>query len=109
LVRSTRWSWLKAWAMQIAKRRGMDSLKALDPSRPIREADIRSPFGHVRFMPIADIITSFDHLLIDRKHTRRNDVNFCLQKPALPVSRLQRFPKKQQRMATDAPLSWRNV
>jgi hypothetical protein len=23
LVRSTRWSWLKAWAMQIAKRRGM--------------------------------------------------------------------------------------
>jgi transposase len=23
LVRSTEWSWLKAWAMQIAKRRGM--------------------------------------------------------------------------------------
>jgi hypothetical protein len=23
LVRSTRWSWLKAWAMQIARRRGM--------------------------------------------------------------------------------------
>ena len=23
LVRSTRWSWLKAWAMQIAKRRGI--------------------------------------------------------------------------------------
>ena len=23
LVRSTRWSWLKAWAMQIAKRRGL--------------------------------------------------------------------------------------
>src|SRR5690348_10395416 len=23
LVRSTRWSWLKAWAMQVAKRRGM--------------------------------------------------------------------------------------
>ncbi len=23
LVRSTQWSWLKAWAMQIAKRRGM--------------------------------------------------------------------------------------
>ena len=23
LVRSTKWSWLKAWAMQIAKRRGM--------------------------------------------------------------------------------------
>jgi len=22
-VRSTRWSWLKAWAMQIVKRRGM--------------------------------------------------------------------------------------
>ena len=25
LVRSTRWSWLKAWAMQIAKRRGMNA------------------------------------------------------------------------------------
>ena len=23
LLRSTRWSWLKAWAMQIAKRRGI--------------------------------------------------------------------------------------
>ena len=23
MLRSTRWSWLKAWAMQIAKRRGM--------------------------------------------------------------------------------------
>ena len=23
LVRSTQWSWLKAWAMQIARRRGM--------------------------------------------------------------------------------------
>ena len=23
LVRSTKWSWLKAWAMQIARRRGM--------------------------------------------------------------------------------------
>jgi hypothetical protein len=23
LLRSTRWSWLKAWAMQIARRRGM--------------------------------------------------------------------------------------
>ena len=77
LVRSTKWSWLKAWAMKIARHRGMkkaivalarrlavimhrmwvdgtvfrwsrevatlelvDSLKALDPRRPIREADI---------------------------------------------------------------------
>jgi len=76
LVRSTKWSWLKAWAMKIARHRGMkkaivalarrlavimhrmwvdgtefrwsrevatlelvDSLKALDPRRPIREAD----------------------------------------------------------------------
>ena len=23
MLRSTRWSWLKAWAMQIAKRRGL--------------------------------------------------------------------------------------
>jgi Transposase IS116/IS110/IS902 family len=49
LVRSTRWSWLKAWAMQVAKRRGMKRAivalarrlaVTLDPNRPIREADI---------------------------------------------------------------------
>ena len=76
LVRSAKWSWLKAWAMKVARHRGMtkaivalarrlavimhrmwvdgtefrwsrevatlelvDSLKALDPRRPIREAD----------------------------------------------------------------------
>ena len=26
LVRSTKWSWLKAWAMQIARRRGMKTV-----------------------------------------------------------------------------------
>ncbi len=33
----------------------MDSLKALDPKRPIREADIHQREWHVRFVPIADI------------------------------------------------------
>ena len=27
LIRTTRWSWLKAWAMQVAKRRGMARAK----------------------------------------------------------------------------------
>ena len=30
----------------------VDSLKALDPKRPIREADIGSGGGHVGFVPI---------------------------------------------------------
>ena len=91
------------WAISghFAKSEPMSALPA--------KADIVERGRHVRFVPIADIITSFDHLLSDRKHTRRDNVILCLQKPALPVSRLQRFPKKQQRMATDAPLSWRNV
>jgi hypothetical protein len=29
----------------------VDSLKALDPERPIREADIDRRDGHVRFVP----------------------------------------------------------
>ena len=33
----------------------MDSLKALDPNRPIREADIFCGDLHVRFVPEADI------------------------------------------------------
>ena len=32
-----------------------DSLKALDPEWPIREADIRAASQHVRFGPTADI------------------------------------------------------
>ena len=64
MMRSKKWSWLKAWAMQIARRRGkglgadseekrepvgdidiavVDSLKVLDPRRPIREADMSAP------------------------------------------------------------------
>jgi hypothetical protein len=34
----------------------VDSLKVLDPNRPIREADIVDAFWHVRFVPSADII-----------------------------------------------------
>jgi hypothetical protein len=78
MMRSKKWSWLKAWAMQIARRRGMrkaivalarrlaglgadseekhepasdvdtvvvDSLKALDPEWPIREADMSRNAG----------------------------------------------------------------
>ncbi len=33
----------------------VDSLKVLDPRRPIREADIRRPDWHVRKVPYADI------------------------------------------------------
>jgi hypothetical protein len=33
------------------------SLKALDPNRPIREADMAQHDGDVRFVPIADIIS----------------------------------------------------
>ena len=34
----------------------VDSLKALDPKRPIREADMRQPARHVRLVPEADIL-----------------------------------------------------
>jgi len=33
----------------------VDSLKVLDPERPIREADIRRLKAFVRYVPIADI------------------------------------------------------
>jgi hypothetical protein len=33
----------------------VDSLKALDPKRPIREADMAEREYHVRFVPLADI------------------------------------------------------
>jgi len=33
----------------------VDSLKALDPKRPIREADITLRTRHVRFVPLTDI------------------------------------------------------
>jgi hypothetical protein len=33
----------------------VDSLKALDPNRPIREADISVPCRHFAFVPTADI------------------------------------------------------
>ena len=33
----------------------VDSLKALDPNRPIREADMCGALAHVCFGPIADI------------------------------------------------------
>jgi hypothetical protein len=33
----------------------LDSLKALDPERPIREADIVDAFWHFRFVPTGDI------------------------------------------------------
>jgi len=36
----------------------VDSLKALDPKRPIREADIAATPQHVRLVPIGDISLS---------------------------------------------------
>ena len=33
----------------------VDSLKALDPNRPIREADISERRRYVRYVPLADI------------------------------------------------------
>jgi len=33
----------------------MDSLKALDPNRPIREADISGPGRYLAFAPIAEV------------------------------------------------------
>ena len=35
----------------------MDGLKALDPKRPIREADIKRTSRHVRNVPRADIVS----------------------------------------------------
>jgi hypothetical protein len=41
-----------------------DSLKVLDPNRPIREADIVQHGGNVRFGPLTDIRGPlFDHLV----------------------------------------------
>ena len=37
LTRTTRWSWLKAWAMQVAKRRGQE--RALRPGQAVRQAE----------------------------------------------------------------------
>src|SRR5262245_53263245 len=39
----------------------LDSLKALDPNRPIREADMCGATRDVRFGPIADIVGSDGH------------------------------------------------
>jgi hypothetical protein len=33
----------------------VDSLKALDPKRPIREADIKADIGFVSYVPTTDI------------------------------------------------------
>src|SRR5215471_112793 len=40
----------------------LDSLKALDPNRPIREADIAERSGQVRFVPEADSCTAAKNL-----------------------------------------------
>jgi hypothetical protein len=41
----------------------VDGLKALDPKRPIREADVCSAQAHGRYGPKADIAGLFDHLV----------------------------------------------
>ena len=42
-----------------------DSLKVLDPKRPIREADIVQHRGNVRFVPGSDICTAKERVLFD--------------------------------------------
>src|SRR5262249_32226610 len=49
----------------------VDSLKALDLKRPIREADMCSANTDVRFGPIADIGCLFDYLISDLLETQR--------------------------------------
>ena len=52
------------------------SLKALDPERPIREADIRQREWHVRYVPVADIA----HVNAITPHTARSpNLNELLQ------------------------------
>jgi hypothetical protein len=41
----------------------VDSLKALDPKRPIREADIGRSFRHVRFGPTAEVAPQSRYLV----------------------------------------------
>src|SRR5262245_35322434 len=45
----------EARARERHRHRPVDSLKALDPKRPIREADMCSAIADVRFGPIADV------------------------------------------------------
>jgi hypothetical protein len=45
----------------------VDSLKALDPKRPIREADIAQCSQHVRFVPTTEA-RLFDHLVPTGEH-----------------------------------------
>jgi hypothetical protein len=47
-------------------------LKALDPERPIREADINSVFCDVRFVPKADI----RGLLVSRDNQQNNTTDY---------------------------------
>ena len=62
----------------------VDSLKALDPKRPIREADMLCPPTVRRFVPIADSCTaaktcSFDHLVGKREQLCWNFEAECLR------------------------------
>ena len=44
LFHSTRWSWLKAWAMKIARHRGMKTAQALD--------DVLKRWAHDELLPL---------------------------------------------------------
>jgi hypothetical protein len=61
----------------------MDSLKALDPEWPIREADIDRRDGHVRLVPRSDICSAancglFDHLVGNGEQPWRKAEAECL-------------------------------
>jgi hypothetical protein len=44
----------------------VDSLKVLDPNRPIREADIVRLLRHVRFVPRAEVVSVAGHANLQR-------------------------------------------
>ena len=54
----------------------VDSLKALDPKRPIREADIRVTFRQVGFGPIGDIDQGRVSLLNGHSESRVTGLEF---------------------------------
>jgi hypothetical protein len=54
LVRSAKWAWLKAWAMKIAKRRGLKKAIVADISAPAsakKEAGIGTSACHCLVAP----------------------------------------------------------
>src|SRR5512139_110875 len=60
----------EARARERHRHRPVDSLKALDPNRPIREADMCGALAHVRFGPKADSCSAAKRIVIRSPHRR---------------------------------------